>query len=617
MLLKGNQVLENIDVGNLNQELEIAKFRNYGRENFADLIKSEISFSDFIIQSSQFYSIKLPKEISEYFIRADIAPYFWLSEASLLQRIEDLLVVKSAEYNFVSNFREIKNYYYKWLTQKTEKEKFFFAQSIKNLVERNFAVQSFYNLTLYGIVLTNDTSIYNPKRAIELFDRAIEIINNCNISLINKKEILYIVNIYKGFTFIKEYEYLNSMRTFKEALKHNPYGITAIFYSALSSRYLDDFNAAYDYLKEILEYDKSRFQYAINYNHMGLFTFFYEDAVFYNVFSEMGFAQLLPDIDFLIKSLFSIEVNSMELTYSKLINLDNLRIKQFFDEAVKKEIKFLKKALNHYKQKKHGLIRIVEQIYRNKLATLIEYIRNLIESHYFDQIKEEIVVFDMQIEQNKKQLDKINLERGDTNKKIKMNLDEAAEYLKETLNERSKIIEQKIENLDNNPRFNPTQVFFSSLVFTIITSIIIVFVISTITSMVGFGDASATMQTGIKMGLKWGGVTFVLGAFISVFTLLSSFWEKSSEKKALVSRLDITKESEAEERDILNEDSERKKRVYQQKFDDRIKTQENIINEFIAERDQNYEYKYNMAKKEIEEYISPLNDLLKSFEITG
>lgn len=108
MLLKGNQVLENIDVGNLNQELEIAKFRNYGRENFADLIKSEISFSDFIIQSSQFYSIKLPKEISEYFIRADIAPYFWLSEASLLQRIEDLLVVKSAEYNFVSNFREIK-----------------------------------------------------------------------------------------------------------------------------------------------------------------------------------------------------------------------------------------------------------------------------------------------------------------------------------------------------------------------------------------------------------------------------------------------------------------------------------------------------------------------------
>jgi len=118
MLLKGNTVLENIDEGNLTRELEIAKFRNYGREKFSDLIKHEISFYDFIQHSSKFYSIELPKEISDYFLRIDIAPYFWLSEATLVQRIENLLNKKSEAYNFVSNHREVKNYYSKWLNQK-------------------------------------------------------------------------------------------------------------------------------------------------------------------------------------------------------------------------------------------------------------------------------------------------------------------------------------------------------------------------------------------------------------------------------------------------------------------------------------------------------------------
>ena len=39
MLLKGSDILENVDEGNLSRELEIAKFRNYGREKFSDLIQ--------------------------------------------------------------------------------------------------------------------------------------------------------------------------------------------------------------------------------------------------------------------------------------------------------------------------------------------------------------------------------------------------------------------------------------------------------------------------------------------------------------------------------------------------------------------------------------------------
>ncbi len=614
MLLKGNAVLENIDENNLSRELEVAKFRNYGREKFSELIPYKMTYKEFILNSSRFFSIKLPEEISEYFIRIDFAPYFMMSEAPILNDVQELLLLKGAEYNFITNYREVKNYYHKWLMQKTPKEKYFFANKITNSVERNFALQNFYNISLYGVILTYDPTFYNPKKAIEIFERAIEVINDCKISDRIKNNYKYILYLYKGFAHLKEYEYSKSLETFKTALEYSLSGVTANFYAGLSARYIDNFDLSYDYIKETIEYDKLRFKYAINCNQLQLFNFFYENAIFYNVFTENGFAQLLPDLDFLIRSLYSNETNSMDVTYSKLINLDNLRIKEFYNEVVVKEIEFLKDALNHYKMKKSGLIRIVEQIFRNKLVILIEYIRSTIEAYFYDQIQEDVVIFDKQIERSRNQLNKIKQEMEDTNKKIKNSLDESIEYLDESLTNKAKFIELKIDGLDKDPKYNPSQIFYSSMIFTVLVSFIIIFVVGSITFFVEIGGNT---QLALKTALKWGGLTFAVGVFISLFTTISSSWEKNSEKKLLANQLKKVEKAKSEERELLYEDTTRKTEVFKKKFEKKIETQETIINTFIEERESNYQFKYTMAKKEVDKYILPLNELLKSLNEIG
>ncbi|MFZ1289103.1 MAG: hypothetical protein WAR79_03380 [Melioribacteraceae bacterium] len=617
MFVNRMDILENIDEVNLSRELEIAKFRNYGREHFSDLLRYEISFEHFIENTSKFYSIKLPHEISDYLIRLETAPYFWLSEANVVRNIEDLLLTKNSKFNYVANFKEIKKYYTQWVTLKTNKEKQFYAFSISNQIERNFTYQSFYNLIVYGVLLTFDQSVYNPKRAIELFDQATEIVNGCEIETTFKKDLLYYLKIYKGFVYLLEYNYSKARSTFNEALQYNPHGVNAYYFIALSSKYLDDFDTAFDGLKNVLEYDRMRFQYAINYNFLKLFTFFYNNACFYNVFTEVGFAQMLPDIDFLLRSLFSSDVNSMEVTYSKLINLDNLRIKEFFNQEVYNEIDFLRKVLDNYKYKKNGLIRIVEQIFRDKLIMLIEFIRNLIESHYFDQIKEEITVFDKQIEQNKRQLDLIKHEKEDAFKKIKMNEKEAFEYLEGSLTERAKAYEDKIKSLEDSNKYDPSKVFYSSMIFTSAISFVIFLVVGIMSVMFGWDEGNSNMSVLAINGFKWGGITFLLGIAISVFTAFSSFWEKSIQKKRLISQLEYVKSTQSDERKNLEGDSQLKSKLYEQKFNERIKTQEKIIESFIEEREENYRHKYVKAKKEIDEYITPLNKLLKSFENVG
>ncbi|MBK7104475.1 MAG: hypothetical protein IPH62_04250 [Ignavibacteriae bacterium] len=610
-------ILENIDEVNLSRELEIAKFRNYGREHFSDLLRYEISFDQFISNTSKFYSIKLPHEISDFLIRLETAPYFWLSEADVVRNIEDLLLTKNGKFNYVSNFREIKKYYTQWITLKTSKEKQYYAFSISNQIERNLSYQSFYNLIIYGVLLTFDKSIYNPKRAIELFDQAGEMVNGCEIETSLKKDLLYYLKIYKGFVYFLEYNYSKARSTFNEALQFNPHGVNANYYIALSSKYLDDFDTAFDGLKNVLEYDRMRFQYAINYNFLKLFTFFYNNACFYNVFTELGFAQMLPDIDFLLRSFFSSDANSMELTYSKLINLDNLRIKEFFNQEVYAEMDFLRKALDNYKNKKNGLIRIGEQIFRDKLITLIEFIRNLIESHYFDQIKEEINVFDKQIEQNKRQLDLIKHEKDDAFKKIKMTEKEAFEYLEGSLTERAKIIEDKIKSLEESNKFDPSKVFYSSMIFTAAISFVIFLVVGIMSVMFGWDEGNSSINTIAVNGFKWGGITFLLGISISVFTAFSSFWEKSAYKKKLIAQSEFVKSTQTDERKNLEIDSNLKAKIYEQKFNERILTQQKIIESFVEEREENYKHKYKIAKKEIDEYITPLNNLLKSLENVG
>ncbi|MBK8944983.1 MAG: hypothetical protein IPM32_06875 [Ignavibacteriae bacterium] len=610
-------ILENIDEVNLSRELEIAKFRNYGREHFSDLLHYEISFDHFINNTSKFYSIKLPQEISDYLLRLDTAPFFWISEANVVRNIEELITTKNSKFNYVANFREIKKYYTQWITLKTSKEKQYYAFSISNQIERNFSYQSFYNLIIYGVILTFDKNIYNPKRAIELFDKAIEMVSGCEIETQLKKDLLYYLKIYKGFVYFLEYNYNKARNTFNEALQYNPHGVNAFYFIALSSKYLDDFDNAFDGLKSVLEYDRMRFQYAINYNFLKLFTFFYNNACFYNVFTEIGFAQMLPDIDFLLRSLFSSDANSMELTYSKLINLDNLRIKEFFNQEVYAEIDFLRKALDNYKFKKNGLIRIVEQIFRDKLITLIEFIRNLIESHYFDQIKDEITVFDKQIEQNKRQLELIKHEREDAFKKIKMTEKEAFNYLEGSLSEHIKEIEDKINNLEDSNKYDPSKVFYSSMIFTAAISFVVFLVIGIMSVMFGWDEGKSSINIIAVNGFKWGGITFLLGIGISVFTAFSSFWEKSAYKKKLIAQLEYVKSTQSGERKNLEVDSNLKTKIYEQKFNERIQTQEKIIDSFVEEREENYKHKYKIAKKEIDEYITPLNTILKSLENVG
>jgi len=616
MFVSNSQVLENIDDQTLSKELEIAKFRSFGREKFGNVIKKHISYDDFAYTASKHFSINLPKEISEYFIRIETAPYFASMDSPALKKIESILLKNRDSNNFIANHREIKNYYSQWILQKDEKGKNYYALTLINMVERNFIYQSFYNLVLYGIILAYEKSVFSPKKAIELFEQSKELIKNLIATKEEKDTIIYFINLYEGFTYYKIYEYQNAHNCFTEAIKSNPYGVSAKAYRGLTAVYLNNYDVAFDCLKEVLIFDKIRLELAINYNHLKLFEFFYQTAAIYNIFSEDGFAPMTQDIDFLLRAQYSAENNSMQVTYSRLVNLCNLRNKQFYNDKIIAEVEFLKKSLDKYKETKSSLIRIVEQTFRDKLITLIEYLRSIIESFYFDQVKEEFHIFDKQIEQNKRQLELIHQESEDAKRKIEITKEEKEVVIQEKFDEEIKILENKIETVEADTKYNSIQTFFNSMIFTTIFAFVIAFLGGIATMLLSSGDDSAISLI-IKGGLRWGGGTFILGIIISTLTAFSAQVEKSKKVGRLNNELERIKKLKSEELEILEEEKIRAEKAYQKKFDERITNQEKIIESFLQEREYNYKKKQDEAKKQIEVFTKPINALLNSLKING
>ena len=616
MFVSKSQVLENIDDQTLSKELEIAKFRNFGREKFGNIIKKHISFDDFVYTASKHFSINLPKEVSEYFIRLETAPYFASMSSPALEKIEAILLKNRDSNNFIANHREIKNYYSQWVSQKDDKGKSYYALTLINMVERNFIYQSFFNLVLYGIILTYEKSVFAPQKAIELFDRSKELISNLVAEKEEKESILYLVNLYEGFTYFKLYEYQNAFNSFSDALKNNPFGVSARAYRGLTAVYLNNYDIAFDCLKEVLKYDKIRLKLAINYNHLKLFDFFYQTAAIYNIFAEDGFAPMTQDIDFLLRAQYSEESNSMQITYSKLVNLCNLRNKHFYNDKIIAEVEFLKKTLDKYKETKSSLIRIVEKVFRDKLILLIEYLRSIIESYYYDQVKEEFHIFDKQIEQNKRQLELIHQESEDAKRKIEITKEEKEIQIKEKFDEEIEILEKKIETVENDTKYNATQTFFNSMIFTAVFAFVVGFLGGIATMLISSGDESVISLI-LKGGLRWGGGTFVIGIIISASTAMSAQADKAKKVKRLKNELERVKQLKKEELDFLEEEKVRTEEVYQKKFDERISNQEKIIESFLKEREYNYKKKQDEAKEQIEVYTKPINALLNSFQMDG
>ncbi len=485
---------------------------------------------------------------------------------------------------------------------KNEKEKQYFALSTINLVEKEASGKEYVKQFMYATILAYEKSINSPEKAVQVLYKIKENIENSGgLNPDLKRELLYFNFLFLGFIYLKEGALNEADQKFYDALNTKPSGITAMFYCAKSQLELGNHGKALELISGLINFDKTRFSFAIKNNNIVMFNYFLSCAVTYNIFGDENFAVLLNDLDFMLKTFVSQDSTNIDVINERLEALNELPIKEFFDEDAVKNIKFLEKYLELFKTNKNFMLLCVTQYLAEKLNLTVSKIIENIKKHYFDKAKESLEVYTEEIEKNTHTIRLLQRELEDNKLKAGKKMEERIKLSETEALDKVTQIEKRIDTLDNDHKFNPGAAFNTAMIYNIIISLII-FIIGGFGTGLGSNDGNTDSFNGILTtiiinGTKWGGIAFLLGLIASFVSATSTIWERSNEKNRLIKQIGLVKIIKDREIEGVKSEHDKYIKQFEKNFTDRIRTLENTIDRIGKEKVEKSQELYDSANE--------------------
>lgn len=569
-------------------EVSTGKFRNIAREYFQFEAKSSIEYLTSIKESVKFFNLDVPPQLNEVFVRFEEAPLFWIYDSPIVQYLEDLLKMyfgKSNDYDF---YKTIKECYTKWIVIKSENEKRYFANSALNYIDRSSSKHNFFYLILKGVLYTFEKSIANTQTAIGLFNKSLEVLNTTKVSEIYKDELQYIIKIFMGFAYFKQKESEAARTQFRNALNTKPHGITAKFYLALVEDQLAEYEIAAQFIKELCQYDFNRIEHSVNKNNGGMFRYFVNNSVVYNLFYHRELANLIDQIESELNEVFKPDVSLVSELKSNLSKLNQLEMKGYYSEEGKKTLSFIEKLIDHYFGSKNILVISSYRLLREKFTSVVQSIYDTIKIKYAREINEKLHMFDEEVEDKRYAITILTNDFESLKTKQKDKLTDALKDIEKKIEEYILTIEARINSIPMETKHDPVYSFRNMMTYNIVVSSLLFFIGGC------SGYSTQYFRGGIEFkevlgqlflaGIKWGLGTFLIGFLLALIVAISTFISRSSYKQKLLQKINWLKNQKELEISGTKKEFEEKEKLLKENYDDRIADLKTSIDELNNER---------------------------------
>lgn len=526
-------------------ETALNHFYRLGKEHFDLTVHSDFDFITSLKENIKILSFDLPIELKEIFIPFANAPVFWIYDSWLLNQIEEFMKANFSRVKYLDLHKSIKENYTKWATTKLRSEREYYANLTINFIERDVYKHNFFKYIIHAVLLTYHSSLYNPSKAIGMYETAKEIINSLRLSDDVKKELNYIINLFIGYIYLKEKDYGKANQSFKEAVDIKSSGVTAKIYIALTELKLGNDEVAAFYIKEVLSYDLHRLLVALQLNNFGMFNYFFINAFIYNIFYEKDFAIAYQLISSVLQPYRLAEQNSINNISHKLHLLKEKQIKEYFTDDINKSINLLEKIIQTYLNSSNTLIISMypefERKYNHTLDLIIEQMQKLI----YEEIENKLMKYDQYINEYAVSEEKLRQELENYKVKARENLERAIKSIKDNFENEVKNLEEQIAKLPLIERYNPAKSFSSNMMNNIIIALI-VFIIGGLASysnrvVVDTSEFNSILGFVIISGLKWGLISFLVGSLISGIIAGLVLIDRVEEKNRLIKRINLLK----------------------------------------------------------------------------
>lgn len=607
-------VLEKYNQAGFDNEVNYSKFFHLAKEHFQISIKNDYDYINGVKESIRFFSLDLPAEVKEIFIPFAEAPVFWIYESSLLNQIEEFMKFNLVKGSYIELHKSIKENYSKWVTTKLKSEKDYYATLTINFIERDINKHNFFNQIIKAIILTYQSTFYNPVRALEILTTTLGLMNTIRLNDQSKAELKYILILYTGFIHLKENDNEKANVAFKEAIGIKPQGNTAKIYCALTEIILGNEEGGIFLLKEIFNYDVHRLTLAIKTNNSGMFSYFYRNAFIYSIFHEKEFAKAYNKIESFLNE--SRVHDATTLTTCK-VSLESFKIKKlddYYDDEIKKSISFLEKILHNYSSSTNTLLYSLYPEFQNRFKALVESLIQKIKEKYYNEVREKVSLYDYSINESLSAEKHLTEEIERYKSKSKENLSKSIQHINENFDAENRLLEQKIDELPHVDRFNPRVSLSNNMTY----NIIIAFVVFFIGGIAGYSNKTVSdtsefnsMFTFVLItGSKWGAISFVLGAVISTIMAGVILIERSDMRQKLLRKINYMKIERERLISDLRESALQKEKVMCDNFNNSIVQHRKRAEELKIQKDELERSLMKEAEEKINAATSDL-DLLK------
>jgi len=534
-------VTEKYDATATGFETILSKFYKLAKDHFQISIKHDNDPIHNIKASIRFFSLDLPQELKEIFISYSDAPLFWTYESSLLTQIEEFYKFNYPRNDGSEINKQIKENYTRWATTKLKSEKEYFATTTLNIIERDLNRYNFFKLILKGIILTYQSTFYNPVKAKEMLTNAADIMNPLRMNDQLKTELKYILGLYRGFIHIKEKSYDQALSTFNKSLELKPHGSTAKFYSALAEINLGHEELALFYLTEIFNYDIHRLTIALKTNNVGMFNYFLRNAIFYNVFYEKDFCKCYDSIE---KILNVHKNHDEELINSCIHNISMIKennLAEYSDEEINTSLQITEKIIQNYSKSTNTLIYAIYPEFCKKLSGIVADISTRIKTKYYNDVNEKLAKYYTDIQESLGKEQHLQNELEAFRNKNKIDLSDSLQKLNENCDYEAHEIEESFHELSTSDRYNPSAVMSNYMIYNIIIAFLVFF----FGGVAGYSNRmsenasefNSILTYILLIALKWGAISFFLGLIVSLIFSGIIIFEKYEIRSKLQRRL--------------------------------------------------------------------------------
>ncbi len=608
MALEELHILEPEQQVDKSYELNLAGFNKIRQKYFKSYQKRNENYLELLKSGSKFFSLNLPDEISEVFIRKEDAFIFWLFESPLLLKSEKIIMDSSSSDARLIR-EEMKKYFNRWVVISEPHQRKFIASQIVRTIRDNGTL-SFLDFIYQALILIYDKSYKNYSIASEKLNEARQLIISQVEDVELRNQLMYLVHLYSGFASIYLGNYEDASAELSSALDCKSSGITAKFYYAYLSAIQNHQDFSKALLKEIFDFDINRLQFAIENSNLSVFNFFLNHLVFPEIFTSPEFALFT---DYIEQELLEPNIdkkNTIENFKDRLTKLKKLNFEEFYDEDIISGISFIDSVSDYYSKSHPVFVSLVSSKINEKFHVTLDLMKEKMKDKFYENYHRVMNIYEKSIAdsenlstQFKEEVENI---KEAIKKKLSLSLQQVEEYVKDALWE----IEERKKNIVYQNKFDPAVSFRSSMSYNVIVSII-VFVIGGAAGYFNnsnYFDADFYLMLGkiVISGIKWSSLTFVIGFFISGLISGLVAVDRSNEKQKLDKRKSELQKQKELSLNLVKREAEQKQKSLSESFIDRIESHKRKIEDLLKEKERQEPILKEEAEAKLAPYIEKL-----------